>query len=212
MAHDPGVAVDVTALVGGAVGGAAIQSVLGSLFGQVHERREFRARTLNSVAAVERERWASGQDREPFRAAISDLRSRGLVAGTNRELLDAYVLGAAACFGTSLTNWERSGGDPEGGSIGIPLSEYVVACREALIFSLWHPRWALVIRFAVRKILAVRKARLTRQAEKETSRSTGIASGSLAKPAPSVGRRGLDEAQAGIAPAKISFSWSASKG
>lgn len=157
--------VDVTALVGGAVGGAAIQSVLGPLFGQVHERREYRAKALASVAAVERERWAESEDREPFRSAIGDLRSSGLVAGVNRDLLDTYVLAAAACFGTSLTSWERSGGAPESASIGIPLSEYVMACREALIFSLWHPRWAFVIRFPVRKLLSVRKTRLTRQAE-----------------------------------------------
>jgi hypothetical protein len=140
------VGVDITALVGGAVGGAAVQSVLGPLFGQVHERRELRAKVLDSIAEVERERWASSDDRSGFRSAIVRLRSNALVAGVNRTLLDAYVLAAAAAYGQSLADWEISGDSEVGGSISIPLSSYAKKCAAALSFQVWHPRWAFVRR------------------------------------------------------------------
>jgi hypothetical protein len=139
------VSVDVTALVGGAVGGAAIQTIFGPLFGQVHYRRELRAKVLNALAEVERERWASSEDRSGFRAAIGQLRSTALVAGVNRELVDSYALAAAASYGHSLRDWERHG-NPDGGGISMPLSHYVTQCAEALTFYVWHPRWAGAIR------------------------------------------------------------------
>jgi hypothetical protein len=131
--------------VGGAVGGAAVQSVLGPLFGQVHERRELRAKVLDSIAEVERERWASSDDRSGFRAAIIGLRSNALVAGVSRTLLDTYVLAAAAAYGESLRGWERSG-DPDAGGISVPLADYVKHCADALTWQIWHPRWAFARR------------------------------------------------------------------
>jgi len=53
--------------------------VLGPIFGQVHYRRELRAKVLDGLATVERERWASSEDRSAFRAAIVQLRGAGLV-------------------------------------------------------------------------------------------------------------------------------------
>lgn len=137
--------VDLTALVGGAVGGAAVQSVLGPLFGQVHERRELRAKVLDSIAEVERKRWAASEDRSGFHAAIVGLRSNALVAGVNRTLLDIYVLAAAAAYGKSLIAWEISG-DPEAGGISIPLANYVKECAAALTWQVWHPRWSFARR------------------------------------------------------------------
>jgi hypothetical protein len=125
-------------LAGGAVGGAAIQSVLGPLFGQVHERRELRSKMLDALAAVEQDRWASSEDRTAFRTGVVRLRSTALMAGVSRDLVDIYVLSAAACYNRSLRSWEESGGDPEGGSIPIPLSDYVRHCGEALRSYAWH--------------------------------------------------------------------------
>jgi hypothetical protein len=159
------VSVDVTTLVGGAVGGAAAQSVLGPIFGQVHYRRELRAKVLDGLATVERERWASSEDRSAFRAAIVQLRGAGLVAGLDRELLDAYVVAAAACFGRSLRSWEESGGDPEGGTISMPLSYYVRDCAEAVRAYVWHPRWAATIRRITRRRLRTKKSETTAAAE-----------------------------------------------
>lgn len=149
--------VDITALVGGAVGGAAIQSVLGPLFGQIHERRELRAKVLDSIAEVERERWASSDDRSGFRAAIVRLRSNALVAGVNRTLLDAYVLAAAASYGQSLADWEVSGDSEGGGSISVPLSKYTKECAAALSFQVWHPRWSFARRpITIRRLRALK--------------------------------------------------------
>lgn len=165
-------AVDVTALVGGAVGGAAIQSVLGPLFGQIHERRELRAHVLASLAEVERVRWADSEDRMPFRTAVGSLRADALVAGVNRELAEAYVQAAAACYGRSLRNWEMSGGEPESGTISMPLSNYIGACAKALTFYLWHPRWARVIVPLTKRRLKKQKETATREsaAQKEPIR------------------------------------------
>jgi hypothetical protein len=142
--------VDVVTLVGGAIGGAAVSSVLGPLFGQVHQRRELRGRALASLADVERERWAENEDRAPFRSAVTGLRANALVAGVSRYLIDTYLEAAAAGYSMSLRNWEMSGGDPEGGSITVPLSVYVGECRAALNQSLWHPTWSRVIRWRIR--------------------------------------------------------------
>ena len=148
--------VDIAALVGGAVGGAAVQSVLGPLFGQIHERRELRAKVLDSIAEVERERWASSDDRSGFRAAIIGLRSNALVAGVSRTLLDTYILAAAAAYGESLRGWERSG-DPEAGGISVPLADYVKRCADALTWQIWHPRWSVARRpITIRRLRAAK--------------------------------------------------------
>jgi hypothetical protein len=152
------VGVEITALVGGAVGGAAVQSVLGPLFGQIHERRELRAKALDSVAEVERERWASSDDRSAFRSAIVRLRSNALVAGVNRTLLDMYVLAAAAAYGQSLADWEMSGDSETGGSISIPLASYAKECAAALSFQVWHPRWSFARRPITIRRLRTEKA------------------------------------------------------
>jgi hypothetical protein len=159
------VSVDVTTLVGGAVGGAAAQSVLGPIFGQVHYRRELRAKVLDGLATVERERWAASDDRSAFRGAIVQLRGAGLVAGLDRELLDMYVMAAAACYGKSLRRWEESGGDPEGGTISMALSYYVRDCAEAVRSYVWHPRLGAMVRPFTRRQLQVKKVETTEAAE-----------------------------------------------
>jgi hypothetical protein len=135
------VGVDVTALVGGAVGGAAIQTVLGPLFGQVHERRSFRADVLASLAVVENERWASSDTPDKLRESVTSLRAASLVAGLDKRVVDFYAVTAAAGWQVSHAGWQV---DPEEeGAAGIPvaLANLISEAAAVLAAYTWRPYW-----------------------------------------------------------------------
>lgn len=83
--------------------------------------------------------------------------------------MDFYALAAAASYGRSLQDWE-SHGDPDGGGISMPLSDYVTQCAEALTFYIWHPRWAGAIRPLTMRRLQAAKTKTTEalEAQEET--------------------------------------------
>jgi hypothetical protein len=141
------VAVDVTQLLGGALGGALASSVLGPLIAQRRERRDVRADVLRAIGAVERARWAPFE-RDDFRATLIDLRSAALVAGVNREAVDRYVDLAQVAHQVSADTWEKWR-DEEGRSEGaIPGSLSNLTTRAAMLLTdeVWHPyrrRWSI---------------------------------------------------------------------
>lgn len=155
------VAIDATALVGGALGGAVVQSILTPWFGQRHERRDLRAGVARSLSAVERTRWAP-RSKEKFRRAVTDLRTAALVAGVNRPLIDHYVLFASA--GRALS--ERSflqNPDPEfGGAINVGLGDLISEAAAAVVDFTWHPWMRRATTRMVLARLSRRKAEVTR--------------------------------------------------
>jgi hypothetical protein len=135
-----GVAIDAVGLLGGALGGALVSSVLGPAIAQRRERRDLRADVLRRLAEVERARWAPVSADE-FRAAVVGLRAAGLVAGVNRQALDRYIFLAAVAWRESDRTWEERGADPEtgGGYIEAAFAALVRHIAEVLADHLWHP-------------------------------------------------------------------------
>ena len=132
--------VDLTALVGGAVGGAAIQTALGPLFGQVHERRSFRADVLASIAVVENERWATSDAPDGLRDAVVSLRATTLVAGLDKRVVDFYALVAGAGWQVSHAGWEVYP-DEEGAGIPAELADLISEAAAVLAAYAWRPYW-----------------------------------------------------------------------
>jgi hypothetical protein len=137
-------AVDATQIVGGAIGGALITSVLQPIISQRGARRDVRADVLRRVGDVESTRWAeTGWDE--FRAATVHLRAAGLVAGANRSLVDRYLYLALVARRQAEKSWAQMlrelGPNAEelGSSIPIPLGELVRDAATLLTESLWHP-------------------------------------------------------------------------
>lgn len=131
--------VDVTALVGGAVGGAAIQAVLGPLFGQVHERRAFRADVLAKISVVESERWAHSETPDKLRDAATALRAASLVAGLDRRAVDFYVRTAGA--GWQVGHRSFSPDEEESGAIPVALGALISESAAVLATYAWRPYW-----------------------------------------------------------------------
>ena len=148
--------IDATALVGGALGGAAVQSVLEPLVGQRHLRRDLRANVLQAVTDVEANRWAP-YDREQFRQAVAKLRSSVLVAGLPRRPAEFYLEVASAARMVSDRDWGETGGGDEdfpGGAIPSSLSDLVQNAAAAVVAAAWHP-------FRSRPLARFRQHRLT---------------------------------------------------
>jgi hypothetical protein len=135
------VALDTTALVTGAVGGAAVQSVLGPLISQRHERRDLRAAVIRGISEVEIGRWASSErPYQEFLTALAAVRAAALVASIPRELADRYVRFAFVARRTSDISWEEYAQDPEtGGGIPVALSALVTTAADLLMEYAWHP-------------------------------------------------------------------------
>ncbi|MGN6558550.1 MAG: hypothetical protein ACTHLH_11160 [Solirubrobacterales bacterium] len=131
--------VDAAALAGGALGGAVVQSVLGPLFGQRHERRELRAKVLRKIAEIENARWVPAE-KAVFLNAAHELRSLVLVAGMNRKPVEFYVVVAAAAREKSELSLELAGGDVEfGGGIDGSLADLVRDAATLVTDCAWHP-------------------------------------------------------------------------
>ncbi len=152
--------IDATALIGGALGGAALQSVLEPLLGQRHLRRDLRANVLKGVTGVEYARWAP-RSRDDFRQSVVDLRAQVLVAGLPRRPAEVYIEASAAARALSDRDWEESGGgDPEipVGLIPTEMGDYVRACATVLIAAAWHPyRSKFTMRFRLQKLKSHKK-------------------------------------------------------
>lgn len=132
-------AVDITALVGGAVGGVAIQTVLGPLFGQIHERRSFRADVLAKLSVVQNERWAHSDTPDMLRDAATSLRAASLVAGLDKRAVDFYVLTAGAGWQVSHQGWQRLPGDEEAAGIPAKLGNLISESAAVLAAYTWRP-------------------------------------------------------------------------
>jgi hypothetical protein len=132
------VTLDLAQLVGGAVGGALITSVVGPLISQRHERRDVRANVLRAVAEVERARWAPAE-REPFRATIINLRSAALVAGVNREAVESYARLAQYAQRMSEDSWEVIPDEEFGGGIPGSLGDLTRHAATLVTDIVWHP-------------------------------------------------------------------------
>ena len=78
---------------------------------------------------------------EEFLEAVHALRSAALIAGLKRELVEVYLLLAAAGRQKSGDSLELAGGDIEsgGGGISTPLAELVLRAASALTDYAWHP-------------------------------------------------------------------------
>jgi hypothetical protein len=129
-------AVDVAALVGGALGGAIAGSVLQPIFAQRGARRDVRAAALRAISEVERTRWYPRKETE-FRSAVVACRTAALVAGLDRGVTDQYVRQAQICRHLSQANGELFG--EEGGGIPAELSDLARQTAELLVSELWHP-------------------------------------------------------------------------
>jgi hypothetical protein len=141
-------AVDATQIVGGAIGGALITSVLGPIISQRGARRDVRADVLRRIADVESTRWAE-TGRDEFRAATVHLRAAGLVADANRSLVDRYLyLAQVARRQAEKMRGQlgREEAEAIGSSIPVRLHELVRDAAELLTEHLWHPyrkRWSV---------------------------------------------------------------------
>jgi hypothetical protein len=159
-------AIDATALVGGALGGAVAQSILTPWFAQRHERRDLRAGVVRSLSAVERTRWAP-KSKEKFRQALTDLRTAALVAGVNRALIDQYILFACAGRHLSDISFERNP-DPEfGGGIDSTFAGLIEDGAAAVMDFTWHPWLRRTTKGMVLARLNRRKTAVTKELEKE---------------------------------------------
>lgn len=130
--------VGVAELVGGALGGAIVTSVITPLLAQRIDRRQHRASALSALGLVEQNRWGD-KDFQAFREAVRKLRTTALVAGADRTLVDRYLLYAQVARQTSDWNVESADGYPEAAGIPTSLANLVPATAEALVDHLWHP-------------------------------------------------------------------------
>lgn len=163
-------AVDVAALAGGAVGGAVVQSVLGPLFGQRHERRELRAKVLRKIAEIEDTRWVPAK-KEVFLETANELSSLALVAGINRRAVELYLVLAAAAREKSEESLERAGGDLEaGGGVRLSLSELVRDAATFVTDCVWHPHLQRPITKLRLRRLEVKKREVTTEMDKPYER------------------------------------------
>jgi hypothetical protein len=154
--------IDATALIGGALGGAAVQSVLEPLIGQRHLRRDLRSNVLQAITEVEGNRWAP-HDRDDFRRSASELRSAVLVAGLPRQPAEFYIKAASAGRMLSERDWEETGGGDEevpGGAIPSELNHLIQGAAAQLVASAWHP-------YRTRPLARHKRKRL--QAEKQAT-------------------------------------------
>lgn len=163
-------AVDVTALTGGALGGAVVQSILGPLFGQRHERRELRAKVLRKIAAVEDTHWVPAK-KEAFLESANELSSLALVAGINRRAVELYLVVAAAAREKSEESLDRAGGDLEtGGGVRLSLSQLARDAAAFVTDCVWHPHLQRpLIRLRLRR-LEVKKKQVTAEMDKPHER------------------------------------------
>ena len=114
-----------------------ISGVAGPLLLQTNERRTSRAKVRESLAEVELLRWHDTSIEE-FRKAIARLEANALVANTNRDLTNFYVLLSKICKQNSDTDAENSPYDYMG-MIPSELNDLTKDCAEFLSDSLWKP-------------------------------------------------------------------------
>jgi hypothetical protein len=141
--------IDATSLVGGALGGAALQSVLDPLLGQRHLRRDLRANVVRAVARVEERRWATARQ-ESFGEAVIELRTAALVAGLQREPMEAYVEIASGARALAERTAIRHDNEPalRGGLIPTEMGDLAQHAATLLVSIAWHPyRTRPLIRF-----------------------------------------------------------------
>lgn len=140
---------DATSLVGGALGGAALQSVLDPLLGQRHLRRDLRANVVRATARVEERRWATA-NQNSFGEAVIELRTAVLVAGLQREPMEAYVEIASGARALAERTAIRNDSEPalQGGLIPTEMGDLVERAATLLVSIAWHPyRTRPLVRF-----------------------------------------------------------------
>lgn len=152
--------IEASTLVGGALGGAVVQSVLGALVGQRHERRNMRAEVLRRIGELEQARWMdeNGPSWQDYRSADNAVRAAGLVASAPRELIDVYLRFARAGRLMSERHWKMDP-DPEfGGSVPGPLGDLITDAAERLVSHVWYPhRRRLRLRHDLKSLEAQKK-------------------------------------------------------
>lgn len=131
---------DATSLVGGALGGAALQSVLDPLLGQRHLRRDLRANVVRATAQVEERRWATASQ-DSFGDAVVELRTAVLVAGLQREPMEAYVEIAAGARALAERTAILDDSEPalRGGLIPTEMGDLARNAATLLVSIAWHP-------------------------------------------------------------------------
>lgn len=123
--------------MGGALGGAIASSVLAPLVSQRGERRALRADVLHRLGELERLRWFHTDDQfDEFRRALMALRTAGLIAAADRELIEYYCHLAWTARLTSEHAVEV--GDDVGG-IPSELADLVRDAAKAVSDDIWHP-------------------------------------------------------------------------
>jgi hypothetical protein len=137
------VAIEAAELIGGALGGALVTSVLQPLISQRTDRRNRRATVLDQLATVEEARWASQElssdvARSRFETAVRNLRAAALVAGARRSVVDRYIILAAVAMQAAEQSLEESGG-AEAAGIPSGLAELVRNAARIVVDNQWHP-------------------------------------------------------------------------
>ncbi len=135
-------AVDLSQLVGGALGGAVASSVLGPWIAQSKDRRDVRAEVLRQLALVEQTRWAGpASSWETFRDAVHSLRAAALIAAVPRDLVDRYIRLATIARRKSEESAQLREPEDNAGGIVAGLSDLPRDAAWRHTDHLWHPRW-----------------------------------------------------------------------
>lgn len=164
-------AVGVAELVGGALGGAIVTSVITPLLAQRIDRRQHRASALSALGLVEQSRWGD-EDFDGFREAVRKLRTTALVAGADRTLVDRYLHYAQVARQMSDWNVEKAHGYPEAAGIASGLADLVQTAAEALVDHLWHPWRSRIFRARTVRHLDRAVDRVKREDEERNKRPT----------------------------------------
>jgi hypothetical protein len=137
------VVIDAETLIGGALGGAIVQSIVGPLVMNGSARRDIRATVLRRIGEVERRRWAPGSWDALLESAAA-LSAEALVAGMPRDLVDVYVAAARASFLTGEQMMEDQ--DEDRGCIPPDLAHVCRRSADLVIRAAWHPKRTRITR------------------------------------------------------------------
>jgi len=160
-----------------ALGVAIVTALLGPYILGGLDRRKLKAEVLRAVQNIETNRWAP-TSRDAFQLAITDLRAASLLAGSNRSLVDKYTFFAAVAWDLSDTEYELDPESPEQfrGSIDAEFSDLVRDAARAVIFSLWHPQLARLVKPITLKKFDRRQREITARMSKSSVHAPNWAS------------------------------------
>lgn len=147
-----------------AIGGALISSLIGPYITQSKDRRNARANVIRSLTDVEKLRWGKNQYQE-LNSAIAELKSAGLIALADRQLIEYYSSLALTSYHSAREDIVE--GEEKMWLIPLALGKHIDDTLESLSLTLWHPWRTKLRRNAMLRVLKQKEFEIRTSKDKD---------------------------------------------